>query len=233
MRIRLCLALVLLGAFSVNAQAQVSMSQLTESETAKLFESISITIDGRQTPQLVPLNVKMMHFFIQFDAGPEALGKALGLSHKDLAVLKTGRKDRDPWMRSHEQWMDRRFVAICRGFTGEKPLQLASQLDELDQSNVDRMDSYYKAVLKKLSPDGEQRVRKYVEENIHPVMVTASNSALANANPEFFMQDVQSRCEESIHPLDMPKAKGTAAEAETLNSEPTPGTITTIVPPVE
>ena len=226
-----------LGLVIISSTASAAMPKLSDAEIRQFYEKVAVTIDGNVTPDLVPFHLKANHFLLQYDVVPDLLGASL--KKADKAVLASSKKDTAAFMEKQSRWLNTRYTTIVSGNASTAtPLQLAALLDELEQDNGTRLDAYYQGLFKKLSPAGQKLVSDFIQARVHPTFVTVSNTAVAAAAPDYFLEDVKSRSEEILAPPTIASSTTGASPQQVESQSVTtsssgPGVLTTLTPPVE
>lgn len=179
------------------------MNELTPSQINELYRSITFTIDAAETPELVPLHIKVNHFLNLYGRAPgivESLNQNLTDSDRKL-LLEFATEGRRQFEKDHERiYLVKRKTLICAQAQEASVVRLAALLDQFTQEHEERYVARYDALLKSLSSSGEKVVREFISQKIKPRISRASWIALAAKSPSFFREQVLADCAE----LDIP-----------------------------
>jgi hypothetical protein len=142
----------------------------------------SDTIDGKETPDLVPYHIRMYYFFSRYGRPDHPYRRDLQkqLSLKDDGILFAHAQiDNDLKTRDMEEH-HAGFMNICAAGETMTPLELATALEANTQRYAERRAARYRAVIEQLSPEGQPIVTDFAYQRIRPV--TGSHSAVIHAS---------------------------------------------------
>jgi hypothetical protein len=163
----------------------------------KLYAATQITINGKETPTLVPYHTRMKLFFMGYRRPGHFYRKELQkvLQAGDDAILFEYAQA-DVALRAAEH---KEHVALAEeiGAQAESmtPLELANALEANTQDVQAKRAARYRAVIGRLSNSGQRIVTQFAFERIRPVIAMENLVLQATFAPEFFKKSTLSRYE--------------------------------------
>lgn len=156
------------------AQAQQTIPRMSDSADAAIQQRAAAhmrNVRGAENPTAIPYGIKLRKFFRQADrqlvtdTGREQLKAALQLSQTDWELLTAAAQRDRSAMDAIERADQKRMQDICqRASAGElEPAAVGRSLTEAQDQNEKALTQHYKALVKRLSLDGQRALLSYVD----------------------------------------------------------------------
>jgi hypothetical protein len=162
--VALWLALGSVSAFSQASDRQ-SPLQMNDEQMQALYAKHEIVIDGKQTPEAVPLEVKMTFFFNRYlHSYREQLRDSISV--EDDAALSRFAEMHSAMRARNVSDVEAQELSICSRAQSMDGVALASAFEEAAQNGAAARDRQYREWLNTLSPKGRRSVLQFVQKNI-------------------------------------------------------------------
>jgi hypothetical protein len=155
-----------------------------------LMQSSYQHIDGKRTPELVPYQIRMQHFFDRYDSGTFERMLAPALSAQDQAILATFSKSHTAELKKHEAAFDAEWMAIGARASSMSAQEIAGALKAATLRSESALAAVYRNAINSLSPGGRQRVLDFAFTHVRPQVTIEDPFLVANGDPEFFKDQV-------------------------------------------
>lgn len=196
--------LICTAALSTILTVSSAMSQPTKefspAEVETIYRSIGITVHGNETPELVPLHVKVNHFLQRYRTFPEpreVLRREV-TPEDDALLMEFATNGRKRIADRIEPQREAKFISQACSRADELPtVELAALLDRLAQEHQEAYIAAYEQELRRLSKRGELAVRQFIAQNVKPSMTISTWTDLARRSEDLFRQVVRHDCEEA------------------------------------
>lgn len=175
------------------ASAQVSGAALRREQATALVRSSYVQIDGRQTPELVPYAVRMMHFFDLYIVGRGGLRGDLreSLTAEDEAILAHFAESEHAQVKqAHERQYTAAWLAIASRAKDMSAMEIAGEFKALQARFERDREASYRAVLAQLSEAGRRIVSDFAYARIKPMVAVEDPFVVANAAPDFYKAQI-------------------------------------------
>lgn len=176
------------------------MTDLTTEQIEEIYRSITFTIGGKDTSELVPMHIRITHFLHRYSRTPslsESLDEALTPRDRQL-LLEFAQRGRLQFEEQYErETRKKRLSLICTHAQSMPVMELAAALDRFTQEHEEGYIRRYEALLESLSQNGQKAVADYISTNIRPTLSRSSWTALATKAPDYFRELVLADCEEA------------------------------------
>lgn len=168
-------SVVLLGTIcAISAHAQQSTATMSDSGDAGIQQRAAAHmthVRGADNPAAIPLGIKLRKFFRQADrqlvtdAGRDQLKGALQLSKADWDLLTAAAQRDRSAIDAIEQADQKRVQDICRRTAAREiePTAIGRLLTEAQDKNEDALTQHYRAVVARLSSEGQRALLSYVD----------------------------------------------------------------------
>lgn len=151
-------------------------------------------IDGKATPELVPYQVRMQHFFHGYD---QVFKNQLTskLSPADLGVLAEFSARHSAELRALESTARKAWLQVEPLAKDMSAIEIAGAMKrESDRSEVQQA-SMYRKVIQQLSPQGQTVVNDFAFIHVRPQVTIVDPLVEAGLEPELFREQVLARSE--------------------------------------
>lgn len=151
-----------------------------------LLQSSHQHINGKQTPELVPYQVRMQHFFHRYESGMFQAMLAPQLSAADQAILAEFSQRHGDELKKQAAAYDAEWMAIGARSAIMNAQEIAGAIRSATQRSENALATIYRGVINRLSPEGRQRVNDFAFIHVRPQVSIEDPFVVANGNPEFF-----------------------------------------------
>ena len=159
------------------AQAQQAAPSVSDSSDAAIQQRAAAHIRhvrGAENPTAIPYGIRLRAFFLHADrqlvtdAGRDQLKAALQLSPADWDVLTAAAQRDRSAMNAIEQAGQKRMQDIClRVSSGNlEPAVIGRSLTEAEDQHEQALTQHYKALVTRLSADGQRALLSYVDNTV-------------------------------------------------------------------
>jgi hypothetical protein len=147
-----------------------------------------ITINGKETPHLVPFHVRMKLFFFRYERnGSGYLGdEAQNLSSADEQILSEYAQIHQAAIQGGEARYNEAYLLICATGSSLTAMQLATAIEQQTLKSQEEATQRYQSVLRRLTPKGRLAIERVTFERIRPVIVMDNPLAVAAVAPEWY-----------------------------------------------
>jgi hypothetical protein len=204
------------------AQAQQAAPSVSDSSDAAIQQRAAAhmrTVRGIEDAASIPYGIKLRKFFRQVDRqlvtdeGRDRLKATLQLSHPDWELLTTAAQRNRSAMDAIEQADQKRMRDICqRASVGElEPAALGRSLTQAHDQHEKALTQHYKALVERLSPEGQRALLSYVDGTVSRSMSYGriDFEGLLTEFPEI-AADLARKCASSAEPGLPQEATGTS-----------------------
>lgn len=179
--IPLTLSAVVLILSASLVQAQQAAPIVSNSSDAAIQQRAAAHIRhvrGADNPGAIPYGLRLRAFFrhadrqLVTDAGRDQLKAALQLSPADWDVLTTAAQRDHSAMNAIEQAGQKRMQAICQRVSSDnlEPAAIGRSLTEAEDQHEQALTQHYKALVSRLSADGQRALLSYVDGTVTRTM---------------------------------------------------------------
>jgi hypothetical protein len=155
-----------------------------------LMQSSYQDIDGKRTPELVPYQIRMQHFFARYESGQFEEMLAPQLSTEDRAILAHFSKLHSAELKKQQAAYDAEWLAIGARASSMNAQELAGALKAATLKSENAVTAMYRDAINSLSPEGRQRVLDFAFVHVRPQVAIEDPFVVANGDPEFFKDQV-------------------------------------------
>lgn len=222
----------LIGSLCVAGSALAEEPQ-TREQTAALLQSSFTTINGKETPELVPYEVRMQHFFYDYKRGTgyQAELKSL-LSAEDQAVLQEYSSKHVQALKKDEEDYLKTYLGIASRAKDMSAMEIAAEINKATANTEASQRARYRSVAGQLSAKGRQLVDDFAFKYVRPIVSLEDQTVVAQAAPEFYKTQIVGTYELTLagkvppppaRPTDgAPRAESSGTDAGKVGSSPIP-----------
>lgn len=179
-----------------NAEVKEQWKGLPPAEIEKrrriqaLLQSSHQHINGKQTPELVPYQVRMQHFFHRYESGTFQAMLASQLSAADQAILAEFSQRHGDELKKQAAAYDAEWMALGARSSNMNAQEIAGAIRSATQRSENALAAIYRGVINRLSLEGRQRVNDFAFTHVRPQVTIEDPFVVANGNPEFFKDQI-------------------------------------------
>lgn len=155
-----------------------------------LMQSSYQHIDGKRTPELVPYQIRMQHFFDRYESGMFEQMLAPQLSAEDRVILAEFSKRHVAELKAQEAAYDAEWMTIGARASSMNAQEIAGAVKSATQRSENALAAVYRAVINRLSPEGRQLVVGFAFTHVRPQVSIEDPFVVANGDPEFFKDQI-------------------------------------------
>lgn len=156
----------------------------------ELLQSSRQDIDGNQTPELVPYHIRMQHFFHGYAEGIFQRMLGTQLSAADHAILREFAPRLPSELAKQAAMYDAEWMSIAARAASMDAREIAGAINAATLRAEAAQAALYRSIIDRLSARGRLAVNDFAFAVVRPQLSIEDPFVVANAEPEFFKDQI-------------------------------------------